>query len=153
MNVRITSQTGSQRSLTLKTHKTNLFFNELGFNSETELDSMIDCQCLLHSKWGNWSIPLIFIPLTQWILAISNFSPWWRKIPASQTYSQLPSANSLLSKQKATKADASGGLETRFLKLREPHKLLCLLMTQKMRSISGAWTTSETISQNWLATN
>ena len=151
MNLRITSQTGSQRSLTLKTHKTNLFLNELGFNSETELDSIIDCQCLLHSKWSNWSIPLIFIPLTQWILAISNFSPWWRKIPASQTYSQLPSANSLLSKQKAANADASGHLETsRTAKL---PRWLYLLMTQKMRSISGAWSTSETISQNWLATN
>ena len=146
MNLRITSQTGSQRSLTLKTHKTNLFLNELGFNSETELDSIIDCQCLLHSKWSNWSIPLIFIPLTQWILAISNFSPWWRKIPASQTYSQLPSANSLLSKQKATNADASGHLETsRTAKL---PGWLCLLMTQKLWSISGAWTTSETIIQN-----
>ena len=151
MNLRITSQTGSQRSLTLKTHKTNLFLNELGFNSETELDSIIDCQCLLHSKWSNWSIPLIFIPLTQWILAISNFSPWWRKIPASQTYSQLPSANSLLSKQKATNADASGHLETsRTAKL---PGWLYLLMTQKMRTISGARTTCETINQNLSATN
>ena len=146
MNLRITSQTGSQRSLTLKTHKTNLFLNELGFNSETELDSIIDCQCLLHSKWSNWSIPLIFIPLTQWILAISNFSPWWRKIPASQTYSQLPSANSLLSKQKATNADENGHLETSRTAIHP--RWLYLLMTQKMRSISGAWTTSETIIQN-----
>ena len=152
MNLRITSQTGSQRSLTLKTHKTNLFLNELGFNSETELDSIIDCQCPLHSKWSNWSIPLIFIPLTQWILAISNFSPWWRKIPASQTYSQLPSANSLLSKQKATNADESGHLETSRTAIYDCI-YDCTCWWRKMQTISGAWTTSETISQNWLATN
>ena len=140
MNLRITSQTGSQRSLTLKTHKTNLFLNELGFNSETELDSIIDCQCLLHSKWSNWSIPLIFIPLTQWFLAISNFSPWWHKIPASQTYSQLPSANSLLSKQKATNADESGHLETSRTAIYP--RWLYLLMTQNadyFRSMNHLW--------------